>query len=90
MSETKAVCKLDYWPAETLQCPSDMPYIPSGTFRMGSTNGDSDEKPVRDVYVSGFCMDRHEVTNAEYSSYERSPSPLTFAPTMRMAMASAT
>ncbi len=49
------------------KCPKDMVYIPAGTFSMGSTNGDHNEQPVHDVYVSGFCMDKHEVTNSEYS-----------------------
>jgi len=64
--------------SDVKKCPEGMVYIPEGTFRMGSTNGRHDELPVRDVYVSGFCMDKHEVTNAEYSSYQESPSPRGF------------
>jgi len=56
--------------SDVKKCPEGMVYIPEGRFRMGSTNGDSDEQPVHDVYVSGFCMDQHEVTNAEYSGYQ--------------------
>ena len=33
---------------------------------MGSNSGDSDEKPVHTVTVSGFFMDKTEVTQAEY------------------------
>src|ERR1700674_889297 len=37
--------------------------IPSGRFRMGSTNGDSNEKPVHEVTISQpFYMGRYEVT----------------------------
>ena len=57
------------------KCPESMVYIPAGEFRMGSKRGERDERPVRDIYLSGFCMDRHEVTNAGYSSYQDSPSP---------------
>lgn len=44
--------------------PSGMAFIPAGTFQMGDTfgEGDSDEFPVHSVYVSGFYMDKHEVT----------------------------
>jgi len=46
--------------------PSVMVLIPAGSFQMGnSTNaaeGDTDELPVHTVHVSGFYMDRCEVT----------------------------
>ena len=47
-----------------------MAYIPAGTFRMGDALGDgySDELPVHSVYVSGFYMDRTEVTKALWDS----------------------
>lgn len=51
-----------------------MVYIPAGEFKMGPDSLWSSDQNVRDVFVSGFCMDRHEVTNAEYSSYSPSPS----------------
>jgi formylglycine-generating enzyme required for sulfatase activity len=60
------------------KCPEGMAYIQEGEFKMGSTKGNHDAQPVHDVYVSGFCMDKHEVTNAEYSSYSESPSPSGF------------
>ncbi len=40
--------------------------IPGGTFDMGSTSGDPDERPVRSVTLDPFKIDVHEVTNAEY------------------------
>ncbi len=34
---------------------------------MGSMDGDSDEKPVRQVYLDAYWMDRYEVNNAQYT-----------------------
>ncbi len=48
---------------------SDMVLIPSGTFQMGSTTGDANERPVHTVTVDAFYMDTHEVTNAEYAAF---------------------
>ena len=54
-------------------CPtrSGMALIPSGCFDMGDAfaEGNSDELPVHNVCItSGFYMDVHEVTNAEYAA----------------------
>jgi formylglycine-generating enzyme required for sulfatase activity len=47
---------------------SDMVLIPAGSFTMGNcmspSEGDSGELPLHTVYVSGFYMDRYEVTKA--------------------------
>ena len=43
-----------------------MVYVPGGTFAMGSEDGDSDERPVHDVTLDGFWIDRTEVTNGQY------------------------
>ncbi len=47
-----------------------MVWIPSGTFRFGASEGDSqadlDEFPAGSFVVQGFWMDREEVTNADY------------------------
>ncbi|MCG7852498.1 MAG: formylglycine-generating enzyme family protein [Methanosarcinaceae archaeon] len=56
---------------EPVKCPEGMVYIPEGPFEMGSTEVNSDTQPVRDIYVSDFCMDKHEVTNAQASEYMR-------------------
>jgi formylglycine-generating enzyme required for sulfatase activity len=40
--------------------------IPSGTFVMGSENGEPDELPLHEVTVSAFVMDRTEVTTDSY------------------------
>jgi formylglycine-generating enzyme required for sulfatase activity len=43
-------------------------YIPTGCFDVGDAfeEGDPDELPVHNVCITGFEMDEHEVTNAEY------------------------
>lgn len=48
--------------------------IPAGFFQMGDAfnEGDSDERPVHTVTVSGFYMDKYEVTNAQYRAYDAS------------------
>jgi formylglycine-generating enzyme required for sulfatase activity len=42
-------------------------YIPAGTFAMGSTTGELDEQPVRQVTISApFLMQKTEVTQAQW------------------------
>jgi serine/threonine-protein kinase len=43
--------------------------IPSGEFRMGSEEGDEDEKPVHPVKLKGFRVYKTEVTNAQYARF---------------------
>ena len=54
--------------AEPISPPENMVWIEGGTFSMGLENGDADEKPVHQVTVSGFYMDRTEVTNEQYDA----------------------
>jgi formylglycine-generating enzyme required for sulfatase activity len=44
-------------------------YIPDGTFNMGGRDADTgpDEQPPHNVTISGFWLDKVEVTNAMYS-----------------------
>ncbi|MYE87403.1 SUMF1/EgtB/PvdO family nonheme iron enzyme [Candidatus Poribacteria bacterium] len=49
--------------------PEGMALIPAGEFRMGSNDGEFDEKPVHTVYVNAFYMDVYEVTNAQYKKF---------------------
>ena len=44
----------------------DFVFIEGGTFRMGSTEGSEDEKPVHSVTVGSFYMKATEVTQAEW------------------------
>src|ERR1700687_6131020 len=55
-----------------------MVWMRGGTFDMDDT-AYPEERPVRDVTVSGFWMDRHEVTNAEFGAFVRATGYLTAA-----------
>jgi formylglycine-generating enzyme required for sulfatase activity len=54
---------------------SGMVYVPPGEFMMGSTlddlrdMADQDEFPQRAVWVDGYYIDVHEVTNAQYKVF---------------------
>lgn len=47
---------------------ASMALIPSGEFQMGSDENES-EKPIHTVYLDSFCMDKYEVTNAQYRKF---------------------
>lgn len=49
--------------------PEEMAWIPSGQFWMGSDDGPYDERPMHQVEISGFWMDKHEVTNAQFARF---------------------
>jgi formylglycine-generating enzyme required for sulfatase activity len=49
--------------------PDGMILIPAGEFKMGSHNGEDDEKPAHTVYVDAFYMDVSPVTNAQYRKF---------------------
>jgi len=44
-------------------------YVPAGSFMMGSEDGNSDEKPVHEVYLDAYWIDRTEVTNAMFERF---------------------
>ncbi len=45
-----------------------MRLVPAGEFTMGSDNGYDGEKPVHQVYLDAYYMDKYEVTNALYEA----------------------
>jgi len=47
----------------------EMMLIPAGTFLMGSDHGEDNEKPVHEVYVDAFYMDKYEVTVAQFKKF---------------------
>jgi len=49
--------------------PPDMVLIPAGSFLMGSDDGEANEKPVHEVYVDAFYMDKYEVTVAQFKKF---------------------
>ena len=53
-------------------------FVEGGSFKMGSTDGNPDEKPVHQVTVSTFYMSRYEVTQGEWHEVMRS-SPSRFS-----------
>lgn len=63
----------------TGQAPSDMEWIPSGTFQMGSTDFYPEEAPVHEVSVDGFWMDRYLVTNEQFARFVEATAYVTVA-----------
>ena len=49
--------------------PDNMVRVEGGTFDMGSENGGSDEKPMHQVAVSSFFIDKYEVTVGQYRQF---------------------
>ena len=43
-----------------------MVLIPQGDFKMGSRNGEVDERPVNTVFLDSYYIDKYKVTNALY------------------------
>jgi len=56
-------------PAHNPLDDEEMVFIPFGYFLMGNESGYPYERPVHEVYVSGFWMDRHEVTNRRFRRF---------------------
>lgn len=54
-------------------------YTPAGTFRMGTNGGGNDERPVHDVTVDSFWIDRTEVTNEQFNEFARATGLITAA-----------
>ncbi len=54
--------------------PETQVYIPNTTFMMGSSDNmvDEDELPVHSVSLDAYCIDKYEVTNADYLACENS------------------
>ena len=60
-------------------CPEGMIWIEGGTFRIGSDYFFVEERAVDDVTVDGFCMDRTEVTNAQFAKFVQDTGYVTVA-----------
>ena len=56
-----------------------MRWIPGRTFAMGSEDFYPEERPVRRVEVEGFWIDRHPVTNAQFSRFVNETGYITVA-----------
>jgi formylglycine-generating enzyme required for sulfatase activity len=63
-------------------CPApqeNMAWIPGGTFLMGSNDHYPEEAPAHYVTVEGFWMDKHTVTNEQFSRFVEATGYLTVA-----------
>jgi len=56
-----------------------MAWIPGGMFRMGSDRHYPEERPVHRVLVDSFWMDRHLITNEDFSRFVEATKYVTFA-----------
>lgn len=65
------------WPKDG----SVMVYVPPGNFTMGSEEGGSDEKPVREVWLDGFYIDKYEVS---WRQWKLSKLPYSTEPSSRL------
>ena len=57
----------------------NMVWVPGGTFLMGSNDFYPEERPVHRVFVDGFWMDKHTVTNAQFRRFVKSTGHITVA-----------
>lgn len=57
----------------------NMVELPGGTFRMGSDRFYAEERPVREVTVGPFAIDRHPVTVAEFRRFVEDTGRVTWA-----------
>ena len=57
----------------------NMVELHGGTFRMGSDRFYSEERPVHEVKVQGFWIDRHPVTVAEFRRFVKATGHVTWA-----------
>lgn len=46
-----------------------MVFVPAGPFIRGTDEGGFDEQPQRTLYLSGFMIDKYEVTNSQYAEF---------------------
>jgi len=56
-----------------------MVWIPGGSFRMGSDRHYAEEAPVHSASVEGFWIDRHPVTNQQFSRFVHDTGYVTLA-----------
>jgi len=56
-------------PRQQKQADDNMVFVKGGTFQMGSSDGQDDEKPVHTVTVSNFWMGKYEVTVTEFEKF---------------------
>jgi hypothetical protein len=61
-------------------CPPGMVMISGGTFKMGADDsGFEEEQTAENVTVSSFCIDKYEVTNAQFTEFVKATNYVTVA-----------
>lgn len=55
--------------SRSASCPQEMIWVKTGTFRMGSDRHYQEERTADKVTVNGFCMEKYEVTNAQFARF---------------------
>jgi formylglycine-generating enzyme required for sulfatase activity len=48
---------------------TELVYLPGGTYRMGSTSFYPEEAPIHTVTAAAFAVERHPVTNAQFTEF---------------------
>src|SRR5262245_9999454 len=63
------------------KAPPGMAWISGGAFLMGTNDEESfpNERPAHLVQVQGFCVDVHDVTNAEFAKFVKATGYMTTA-----------
>ncbi len=62
-------------PVITTKSGLEMVVIPAGSFEMGSRSGADEEKPVHQIWIDSFLMDKYEVTQAQFEKLGQEADP---------------
>ena len=65
--------------------PPNMVWIPAGRTTLGSEDFYPEERPLREIEVDGFWIDRHPVTVAQFRRFVRETGYVTAAEIARHA-----
>src|SRR5260370_27894318 len=71
--------KSEFHGTKQIQAPHEMLWIPGGTFRMGSEDFYPEERPIHEVAVDGFWMDRYAITNEQFGRFVAATNYVTLA-----------
>ena len=55
------------WPGADIHAEPEMVSIPAGSFLMGSSEGEPDERPPHKVHLAAYQIDRLELTQGQYA-----------------------
>lgn len=62
-----------------LACPPEMVEIQGGNFTIGAQDQLPEEKSAQNVTIKSFCIDTHEVTNAQFAQFVKETGYITIA-----------